>query len=367
MTEQNPRQVVRQDMRVQGHSLVPKNMNEVIEFGRCMAGSGLAVPPHLRENTGACIAVCIQAIEWGVSPFAAAQQSMVIRQKDGTETIAYQSRIIAAVVQTHPSVKDKLRVEFQGTGDSMKATCTGTLRDEDKPRTIETPPIGAIGVKNSPLWKWDPQQQLAYYAQRSWARREAPWILMGVQDIDEGQVIDVTSHDVDDVPPRPVPPSETRAPVMYQPGTISDRPRDTDPDFEEVPVVEIVEGGNEPLEPSEYDPPSEGTEAPQEEAESTDTMLWLVTPYGEVGEPYILPDEIKDVVVDFRSQMFQAIDKGRLADFVEHNCDNVRMLTEFAQGTGFENMVREMRTELAKAIKVNPQKPPPHKGQNELF
>lgn len=68
---------------------------------------------------------------------------------------------------------------------------TGTLDGTEC--VYETPPIGSITVKNSPLWKSDPRQQLGYFAARSWARRHCPEVILGVYDRDEVQEIrDVT-------------------------------------------------------------------------------------------------------------------------------------------------------------------------------
>lgn len=54
----------------------------------------------------------------------------------------------------------------------------------------ETPPFKIIGIKNSPLWKSDPRQQLG--ASRAWARRNCPEVFLGVYDRDEASAIDVT-------------------------------------------------------------------------------------------------------------------------------------------------------------------------------
>ena len=40
------------------------NMLQVMDFAKLMAVSSVAVPKHLRGDPGACLAICIQAIEW---------------------------------------------------------------------------------------------------------------------------------------------------------------------------------------------------------------------------------------------------------------------------------------------------------------
>jgi hypothetical protein len=61
-----------------------------------------------------------------------------------------------------------------------------------------SPKLKDISPKRSPLWQTDPDQQLGYYARRSWARRHKPSILLGMHDVDElpGKVIE---HDPTEV------------------------------------------------------------------------------------------------------------------------------------------------------------------------
>jgi len=56
-------------------------------------------------------------------------------------------------------------------------------------------------VKNSPLWKSDPDQQLGYYSARSWARRHFPELLLGVY----------TQEEMAAAPPRDITPQEPTA------------------------------------------------------------------------------------------------------------------------------------------------------------
>jgi len=62
---------------------------------------------------------------------------------------------------------------------------TAKFRGESEDRAVSSPPFNAITIKNSPLWKTDPDQQLYYYTIRVWARRYVPEILMGVYAVDE--------------------------------------------------------------------------------------------------------------------------------------------------------------------------------------
>ncbi|TPN44417.1 recombinase RecT [Mesorhizobium sp. B1-1-4] len=143
-----------------------------------MCRADIALPKHLRGNAGACMAVAMQALEWQMSPFAVASKSYEVGGR-----IAYEAQLIAAVVNTRSGIRGRLRYEYLGEGSELSCRVTGVLDGQEC--EYETPPIGAITVKNSPLWKSDPRQQLGYFAARSWARRHCPEVILGVYDRDE--------------------------------------------------------------------------------------------------------------------------------------------------------------------------------------
>lgn len=178
-----------------------QNMGEILEFAKIMAIAGTAIPKHLRNNPGACVAISLQAQRWEMDPFAVAGKSYEVNDR-----IAYESQLIAAVVNTRAPLVERLRVKFEGEGAKRRCIVSGTLIGEEESREVESPEIGSITTKNSPLWKSDPDQQLSYYTKRTWARREVPEVLLGVYDIDEMRAAEGRrgpDRAVDITPPRP--------------------------------------------------------------------------------------------------------------------------------------------------------------------
>ncbi|UHS60573.1 recombinase RecT [Agrobacterium vaccinii] len=163
-----------------GTKIAPQNLGEVVKFAEVMARADIALPKHLRGNAGACMAVALQALEWQMSPFAVASKSYSVGG-----AIAYEAQLIAAVVNTRSGIKGRLRYQFDGEGPALTCTVTGVLDGEECVYT--SPSMGSITTKNSPLWKSDPQQQLGYFAARSWARRHCPEVILGVYDRDEAE------------------------------------------------------------------------------------------------------------------------------------------------------------------------------------
>lgn len=59
-----------------------------------------------------------------------------------------------------------------------------TLRGEDEPRVLDLL-LAQARTRNSTLWADDPRQQLAYLAQKRWARLYSPGVILGVYTPDE--------------------------------------------------------------------------------------------------------------------------------------------------------------------------------------
>lgn len=160
---------------------------DLLEVSKLMSISGTAVPKHLRENPGACMAVCIQSIEWGMSPWAVANKSYSVNDR-----MAYESAIFHAVVQKRAPIKGRVKSEYTGAGGTRSCRIWAELSDGSGDMVdYVSPEIGAIKPKNSPLWISDPDQQLFYFSVRSWCRRHFPDVMMGIYTEDEMVPADV--------------------------------------------------------------------------------------------------------------------------------------------------------------------------------
>lgn len=165
-----------------GAAFVPQTVPQMMEMAKMLATSRIGVRKHLRNNPGACLAVCMQSARWGMDPFAVANKSYEVNDQ-----LAYESQLIAAVLNTRAPIKGRLRFEYEGEGAARRCTCSAVLADGHETVSVTSPTIGAITPKNSPLWKSDPDQQLAYYTSRALARRHFPEVLLGVYAEDELQ------------------------------------------------------------------------------------------------------------------------------------------------------------------------------------
>jgi hypothetical protein len=170
--------------------VLPTTMPEVVELSQYMCKSADAVPKHLRMNPGMCMSVIMDAISWHMNPWAVARGHMVVNGVG-----SYMSQTITAVINSRAPIKGRLVPTYSGEGDKMVCRLDPeTIEGQVLP--YESPEVGQITPKNSPLWKTDVKQQLGYYSCRAWARRYFPDLLMGVYDPEEAAMMkDITPKD----------------------------------------------------------------------------------------------------------------------------------------------------------------------------
>ena len=81
-----------------GGMLMPQTFGDVVSFSEIMARSQHAIPKHLRDCPGACMAVTMQALRWSMDPFAVASKSYNVK-----DIIAYEARRHARVQTADPT------------------------------------------------------------------------------------------------------------------------------------------------------------------------------------------------------------------------------------------------------------------------
>lgn len=169
----------------------PEGMDRLVRFATLMADSKATVPQHLAGKPADCLAVTMQAAQWGMNPFAVAQKTHVVNG-----TLGYEAQLINAVVSSSNLLATRLNYRWDGDwskvngksdkSPSLTVTVSAVLKGEAEPREL-TISMAQAGVRNSPLWEQDPRQQLAYLCVKRWARLHAPDVLLGVYTPDELQ------------------------------------------------------------------------------------------------------------------------------------------------------------------------------------
>ena len=159
-------------------AFLPTSMGEAMEIAKLMAG-GNFVPKHLRGAPGDCLAVVMQSARWGMDPFAVGNKTYFVNDR-----MAYEAQLVNAVVNSSNVLDGRLKVEWSGEGNSLKCLVSGRIKGDPDIKTREVK-LANIKTRNSPLWQSDPEQQIAYFATRAWARLHAPEVLLGVYTPDE--------------------------------------------------------------------------------------------------------------------------------------------------------------------------------------
>ena len=169
----------------------PEGMNQLVRFAELMSQGKATVPKHLEGKPADCLAVTMQAAQWGMNPFAVAQKTHVVNG-----TLGYEAQFVNAVVSSSSLLATRLNYRWSGDwsnvngktdkSPNLTVTVSAVLKGEAEPREL-TISMAQAGVRNSPLWEQDPRQQLAYLCTKRWARLHAPDVLLGVYTPDELQ------------------------------------------------------------------------------------------------------------------------------------------------------------------------------------
>lgn len=170
---------------------------EAADFARMMASADIALPKHLRARPGVCLAVVIQAVQWDADPFQVANKSYVVNDR-----LAYEAQLYAALLLSSGLIKGRPRYTYNGdAGSTRRCTVTLHLTEGGDPVVYTSPEVGKITPKNSPLWKTDEDQQLAYYSIRACGRRDFPDVLLGFLSTDEAAAMPADAAPVKETTP----------------------------------------------------------------------------------------------------------------------------------------------------------------------
>ena len=166
------------------------SMEKMSNFALMMSKSKITVPKHLQGNEGDCFAIVMQAMQWGMNPFAVAQKTHLVNG-----VLGYEAQLVNAVINSRAPITTRLNYEWFGdwskvngktsNSDDVGVIVSATMQGESEPRTLSVSMAQVGNVRNSPLWVNDPRQQLAYLATKRWSRLYCPDVILGVYTSDE--------------------------------------------------------------------------------------------------------------------------------------------------------------------------------------
>lgn len=180
-----------------------------------MAQAAVTVPEHLRGNPADCMAIIMQAMQWGMNPYAVAQKTHLVNG-----VLGYEAQLVNAVISSSNAIVGRFHYEYEGDWsicassreEIVKKPAKGggtydkkeiirgwssadeqglsvrvgaVIRGESEITWGEPVFLSSVITRNSPLWISNPKQQIAYLALKYWARLYCPAVVLGVYTPDE--------------------------------------------------------------------------------------------------------------------------------------------------------------------------------------
>jgi len=182
----------------------PSGLQKLQAFAEVMAQGKATVPGHLSGKPADCLAIALQAAQWGMNPYAVAQKTHLVNG-----TLGYEAQLVNAVITSSTAVQGRFKYEYDGSWDNFRPGEKGpgaekglrvrvgaVLRGETEITWGEWLNLEFVTTRNSPLWKTAPKQQLAYLAVKYWARLYCPDVILGVYTPDEFEPAKRTERDI---------------------------------------------------------------------------------------------------------------------------------------------------------------------------
>lgn len=217
-------------------------MDRIERFANKMAKGTVSVPRHFVGKEGDCFAVCLQAMQWRMNPFAVAQKTFI----SPSGALGYEGTLVAAALSTSGALEGDLRYEYIGDWSKVRGKwekresknsggekfyivgtysksdeaglgvrAIGRLRGEKQDRVVELY-MDQCYPRFSTQWANNPEQQIVYAVDRVWARRHKPSVMLGVYTEDEVNEPGVKFMGPADVVGAPPPPPAAPAPAAVK-------------------------------------------------------------------------------------------------------------------------------------------------------
>lgn len=160
--------------------LSPDRMNSAMSLAKVMSTSTVTVPKHLQGKEGDCMAIILQSMNWGMNPFAVAQKTHLVNG-----VLGYEAQLVNAVVQSQGFIDGTFQYEFQEVGTAVKCRVGAKVKGQKSVTWGEWLSSADVTTKNSPLWKTNVKQQMAYLQVKNFTRLYFPAAILGVYTDDE--------------------------------------------------------------------------------------------------------------------------------------------------------------------------------------
>jgi hypothetical protein len=188
----------RESIPVGERGLTPMAYEHQVTIAKDRSRAYLMLPEHLHNNVAVVTALVGIAARFNLDPIMLASKTYIQNNR-----LCFEAQAFGAILYGSGLLIGRLKFEFRGENEDMICAVSGRFKDDpDTVHIATTPTLKQLHpgyskkegkqhmVSGSPLWDKDPEQQLAYFAERRWIRRYAPDACMGMYTADEVREID---------------------------------------------------------------------------------------------------------------------------------------------------------------------------------
>jgi len=190
------------------NQLVITDVHANLKLAEAFADAKL-VPDHFKKSVGDCYIAVNLANRYGMDPWTLMQELYIVNGRP------MMSGKLAIAILNH-SLAEPLRPVYSSEGDERTITLTGRLQGEADAQSVKLKVRDARTANEQ--WKKNPDQMLMYASARTWGRRFAPDILLGIV-FDDEEIPGVNAPASPPAALAPAPGLKPQAPPLHDPET----------------------------------------------------------------------------------------------------------------------------------------------------
>lgn len=112
-------------------------LGQLTAFANLMADSQVTVPAHLAGKPADCMAIVMQAMQWGMNPYAVAQKTHLVNG-----VLGYEAQLVNAVIASSSAIHG--RFHYRYGGDWERCTRTQEITRDKNGKMGSTPSLSAF-------------------------------------------------------------------------------------------------------------------------------------------------------------------------------------------------------------------------------
>ncbi|EAM6622480.1 recombinase RecT, partial [Salmonella enterica subsp. enterica serovar 4,[5],12:i:-] len=92
-------------------------LGQLTAFANLMADSQVTVPAHLAGKPADCMAIVMQAMQWGMNPYAVAQKTHLVNG-----VLGYEAQLVNAVIASSSAIHGRFHYRYGGDWERCTRT-----------------------------------------------------------------------------------------------------------------------------------------------------------------------------------------------------------------------------------------------------